>query len=75
MNKRLNITLPEETLSLIDRVSSKGQRSQLIDEAVRFYIQEQGKTRLKARIAEGAKVRARRDQELAEEWFVLDPEK
>ena len=33
MNKRLNITLPEQTVRLMDRVAGKGQRSSLIDRA------------------------------------------
>jgi len=32
MNKRLNITLPEQTARLIDRVAGKGRRSSLINQ-------------------------------------------
>ena len=35
MRKRINISLPEETLELIDRVTEHGDRSRFIDEAVR----------------------------------------
>ena len=42
MNKRLNITLPEQTVRLMDRVAGKVQRSRLIDRAVRRYIAEFG---------------------------------
>jgi len=31
MRKRVNITLPEETLELIDRVTEHGDRSRFID--------------------------------------------
>ena len=72
MNKRINITLPEETLELMDRVVPKGTRSQLIDEAVRFYLDAQGKTRLRERLKIGAKSRASRDQALAADWFELE---
>jgi len=34
--KRINVTLPPETLELIDRVS-KDSRSEFINKAVRFY--------------------------------------
>lgn len=42
MHRRINITLPEETVRLIDRVAAKGDRSRLIDEAVRHYVQKTG---------------------------------
>ncbi len=44
MRKRVNITLSEETLMLIDRVSERGDRSRLIDEAVRFFVRAQRRT-------------------------------
>jgi metal-responsive CopG/Arc/MetJ family transcriptional regulator len=33
-HRRLNITLPEETVRLIDRVAKKGERSRFIAEAI-----------------------------------------
>ncbi len=44
MHRRINITLPEETIRSLDRVAKKGDRSRLIDEAVRRYIREVGRT-------------------------------
>src|SRR2546425_124383 len=35
MHRRVNITLPEETIRLIDRVAAKGDRSHFIAQAVR----------------------------------------
>ena len=72
MHKRLNITLPEKTVNLIDRVSAKGDRSRFIDEAVRRYVREVGRARLRSRLKEGAMRRAERDRQLAEEYFLLD---
>ena len=72
MNKRLNITLPEQTVRLMDRVAGKGQRSRLIAQAVHRYVEQQGKTRLRKRLEEGARARAERDLRLAEEWFQID---
>ncbi len=72
MHRRLNITLPEETVALIDRVSNKGDRSRLIDDAVRRYVRELGRARLRKRIKEGARRRATRDQQLAEAWLLLE---
>jgi CopG family transcriptional regulator/antitoxin EndoAI len=74
MRKRINITLPEETLDLIDRVTEQGDRSRFIDEAVRHYIQETGRANLRKRLKEGAIQRAERDLHLAEEWFTIDEE-
>jgi CopG family transcriptional regulator/antitoxin EndoAI len=74
MRKRINITLPEETIELIDRVTEEGNRSRFIDEAVRHYIQETGRANLRKRLQEGAVRRAERDLHLAEEWFKIDEE-
>ncbi len=40
MTRRLNITLPEQTVALMDRVAGKGQRSRLIDVAVHRYVEK-----------------------------------
>ena len=74
MSKRLNITLPERTVALMDRVAGKGQRSRLIAQAVHRYVEEEGRANLRKRIAEGAKARAERDLQLAADWFLLDEE-
>lgn len=72
MNKRLNITLPEQTVRLMDRVAGKGQRSRLIDQAVHRYVEQEGRTNLRKRLQEGARARAERDLQLAAEWFAVD---
>jgi CopG family transcriptional regulator/antitoxin EndoAI len=74
VNQRINISLPEETLRLLDRVADKGDRSRLIDQAVRYYIDEKGRRELKKRLKEGAIRRATRDLQLTEEWFPLEEE-
>ena len=74
MHRRINITLPEETLELIDRVTQPGDRSRLIDEAIKRYIEEIGRSNLRKQLKEGAIHRAQRDLALAEEWFTLDEE-
>ena len=38
MNRRLNITLPEHTVRMLDRAVPRGQRSRLIDEAVTRFV-------------------------------------
>ena len=38
MYKRINITLPESTVRLMERVAGKGERSRLVDDAVKQYL-------------------------------------
>jgi CopG family transcriptional regulator / antitoxin EndoAI len=74
MRRRINVMLPEETVRLIDRVSEKGNRSRLIDEAIKRYVAEIGRAKLRKLLKEGALRRAERDRRLAEEWFLLEEE-
>jgi CopG family transcriptional regulator/antitoxin EndoAI len=74
MHRRLNITLPEETVRLINRVAKKGNRSRLISDAVRRYVRELGRANLRRRLKEGARRRAGRDLALAQDWFALEDE-
>ena len=72
MNKRLNITLPEETVRLMDRVVGKGRRSNLIDRAVRRYVKEETRANLRKQLAASYKANAEEDLRLAEDWFPLE---
>jgi CopG family transcriptional regulator/antitoxin EndoAI len=72
MHKRVNVTLPEETIRLIDRWARHGNRSRFIDDAVRYFVREHGRTRLRQLLEEGAERRATRDLAVAEEWFPVD---
>lgn len=74
VHRRLNITLPEETVRLIDRVAKKGDRSRFIAEAVERYVAETGRANLKKRLKEGALHRADRDLQLATDWFGIEEE-
>jgi CopG family transcriptional regulator/antitoxin EndoAI len=74
VNQRINVSLPEETLRLLERVAGKGDRSRLIDQAVRYYIDQKGRGELKKHLKEGAIRRAARDLQLTEEWFPLEEE-
>jgi len=74
MHRRINITLPESTVRLIDRVAGKGERSRLVDEALRHYLAGIGRKNLRKLLKEGALQRAERDRALAEEWFLLEEE-
>lgn len=71
MNRRPNITLPGQTVRMLDLAVSRGQRSGLNDEAVRRFVSEQGRANLRKQLERGATARSDRDQDIAEEWFVL----
>ena len=71
---RINVTLPQETLYLLDKVSEKGDRSRLVNNAVRFYINEISKINIKKNLREGAMKRKKRDLSLAEDWFHVESE-
>lgn len=74
MNRRINITLPEETIELINKAVPERGRSRLIDSAVRGYLDKAPDARLRAELAEGYKRRAGEALRIAEEWFPLDEE-
>lgn len=74
MNKRVNITLPEQTLRLMDRIAGKGRRSSLIDRAVRRYVKEETRANLRKQLAEHYQAHAAIDLQLTEEWFPLEEE-
>lgn len=71
---RINITLPDETIELIDQVVDKGDsqeetlgdRSRFINEAVQYNIAQKTLVNLREQLKEGAIQRAERDLELAE---------
>lgn len=70
--KRVNLTLPADTLRLIFSVVEKGDRSSFVNQAVRSYIKEASRTNLRKKLRQGAIARASRDLSLAEEWFLVD---
>ena len=74
MNVRLNIILPETTVSVLDRVAAKGGRSRFIDRAVLHYVQAQGKQRLRKQLEAGYRAASASDLEFAAEWFPLEEE-
>ena len=69
VRKRINLSLPEETVALIDRINKLGDLNSLIDVAIRHYVSSIERAKLKARIKAGAQKRGERDLQLAAEWF------
>ncbi len=74
VHKRLNITLPESTVTLLETVANKGERSTFIDAAIRKHIHEIRKENLREEIKAGSIANAERDLEIAREWFDLEEE-
>jgi len=71
--KRVNITLPPETLELIDRVS-KDNRSEFINKAVRLYANRLERARIKQKLKETYLERAKEDLAIAQEWEPIERE-
>ena len=74
MYHRINVTLPSETLKQLDEYAPKGDRSRFIHEAIQHYINQIQKQKLREQLQEGSIVRAERDRNLAEDWFVIEEE-
>ena len=74
MSKRLNIILPDTTLKVLDRVTTKGDRSRFISQAVLHYVQTHSAANLRERLKQGAEVNAKLDLEIAKEWFPVEQE-
>lgn len=70
--ERINITLSPKIARLLERAAPKGSRSRLIAEAVEHYLESLGRENLASLLKEGAIKRAKRDQEITEEWFLFD---
>jgi len=67
MYRKINISLPEQTLHLIEQITDKRNRSRFIDEAVKYYMEQVGNIRLREELKEGAVKRAERDLKLSQE--------
>lgn len=67
--KRLNITLPESTVLLLEAAADKGERSVFIDVAIKSYIKQIKQENLRERLKAGAIARSQRDLALSKEWF------
>ena len=67
--RRLNITLSEDTVDLLDRLVPRGERSRFIAQLVKRTAQERAD--LYARLEESYARRAQRDREICAEWDYL----
>ncbi len=69
-----NVILPETTVAVLDKVAPKGNRSALIDRAIKHYVKSQGQRNLRERLKQEALTNAERDLAMAAEWFPLEEE-
>ena len=74
MTKRINVILPVTTVAVLDKVAPKGNRSALIDRAIRHYVESQGRQNLTRRLKEEGIANSDRDLSMAAEWFPLEEE-
>ena len=72
--QRINITLPLETLRLLERVSRRGDRSSLIDHALLHYLNQRRRAQLRQQLTEGYRFNRKISRELAEVWRPLEEE-
>jgi metal-responsive CopG/Arc/MetJ family transcriptional regulator len=69
MQRRINVSLSEEAVRLLDRMAPKGDRSRFLDELVKRTAHNRAD--LQARLKEGYIKRAKRDREIAANWDPL----
>ena len=74
MSKRINIMLPDETLAVLDRVTTRGSRSRFVSRAVLHYVKSHAKQNLRERLKAGYKANAPENLKIALEWFPLEEE-
>lgn len=70
--RRINITLPQETVEILATEVDKGSRSNFIDIAIRNHVIETRKIRLREGLKAGAIANAERDLEIAREWSEIE---
>jgi CopG family transcriptional regulator/antitoxin EndoAI len=74
MSKRINVILPDKTVAVLDRITTKGNRSRFIDRAVMSLVETEGKMNLRERLKTEAIANTERDLAIAAEWFPLEEE-
>jgi CopG family transcriptional regulator / antitoxin EndoAI len=73
-HKRINITLPEATVAMLEEVADKGSRSTFIDDAIKTQVKSLKQQNLRDQLKEGAIARAERNLQMAKEWSHLEDE-
>ncbi len=74
MSKRINVILPDETLAVLDRLTTRGGRSRFVSRAVIHYVQSRAKQNLRDQLKAGYQANAQENLQIALEWFPLEDE-
>ena len=72
--KRINISIPVETLQLLDEIAPPKKRSQFIAEAIAQYASEIKRLQFREQLKAGYMENAESDRQIAEEWFPIEQE-
>jgi CopG family transcriptional regulator / antitoxin EndoAI len=72
MYRRINVSLPIQTLELLDKFVPSCDRSRFIHEAIQYYTAKIQRERLIQQLKEGAIRRGERDRTLTEDWFSIE---
>jgi len=72
--KRINISIPIETLQLLDEIAPPKKRSQFVAKAITQYANEVKRLQLRERLKAGYIANAESDRKIAEEWFPIEQE-
>jgi len=71
--KRINITIPEDTLELVDRIREEN-RSEFINRALKVYANRLERSKLKKQLKQAYQERAKEDLATAQEWEPVERE-
>ena len=74
MSKRINVMLPDETMTVLDRLTTRGGRSRFVSRAVIHYVQSRARQNLRDQLTAGYQAKALENLQIALEWFPLEEE-
>ncbi len=72
--KRVDFTLPIETIELLGQTAPRGKRSELVDHALKVYIRHLKQKELQQAMRKEALADAESNLIMAEEWSTVDNE-
>ena len=74
MSRRINVILPDETVAVLDRVTTRGGRGRFVSRAVLAYVQSCAKQNLREKLKAGYQANAQENLNIASDWFPLEEE-
>ena len=72
MYHKMNITLSDQTAYLLEQLTDRMSKKRFIEDAVKYYIDHVGKSKIREQLKQGAMERAERDLKLSQEWDNLE---